>query len=257
VTPADPAAADPTAAILVIGDEVLSGRIVESNAVHLSRRLSELGVAVRRIVVLPDEVSAIAAEVATASEAFTHVITTGGVGPTHDDVTMAGVAAGLGRPLERHPETARVIRDFYGADMAEAALRMADLPRGAELISGPGIRFPVTRVGNVWIFPGSPGLLKAKFEAVHAHFAGTPFVTGALHLDASEPEIAPFLAQVQARFPRVAVGSYPQERDAPVRLVLTVRGKDAAQVEAALAALEAGLPGPVRRAADPAAAAGD
>lgn len=238
-------AGEPTAAVLVVGDEVLSGRVSDLNSLYLCRRLTDMGVAVKRGVLLPDEVPVIAAEVAACAARFTYVITSGGVGPTHDDVTLAGVAEGLSRPLERHPEAEAVIRSFYGADMAQAALRMADLPRGAVLVGAEGIRFPVTRVGNVWVFPGSPRLLKAKFEAVRHHFAHAPFVTRALHLDAGEPEIAPFLAEVQARFPEVAIGSYPQEPGAPVRLVLTARGRDGERVEGAIRALAEGLPGAV------------
>lgn len=239
------AAAEPTAAVLVVGDEVLSGRVTDLNTLYLCRRLTDLGVSVERGALLPDAVPAIAAEVAACAARYTHVVISGGVGPTHDDVTLAGVAAGLDRPLERHPEAEAVIRAFYGDRMAEAALRMADLPRGAELVAAEGIRFPVTRVANVWIFPGSPRLLKAKFEAVSRHFAHAPFVTRSLHLDAGEPEIAPFLAEVQCRFPEVAIGSYPQEPDAPVRLVLTVRGRDGERVARAFQALVEGLPGAV------------
>lgn len=239
---ADPAA-DPTAAILVIGDEVLAGRVRESNAAFLCRRLTDLGVSVRRVAVVPDDVPAIARELADSAPRFDYILTSGGVGPTHDDVTMAGVAAGLARPLARHAEAAAVIRGFYGADMADAALRMADLPEGADLITSPELRFPVVRVANVWIFPGSPHLLVAKFEAVRHHFAGRPFASGALEVDAGEPEIAAFLAEVQGRFPGVAVGSYPQEPGADVRLLVTVRGRDGRAVDGALAALRDGLKG--------------
>lgn len=232
---------DPTAAIVVVGDEVLSGRIEDSNALYLSRRLTDLGVAVRRIAVVPDDVPAIAAEVAAVAPRHTHVLTSGGVGPTHDDVTMEGVAKGLGRPLVRHPEAAAVIQRFYGPHMADAALRMADLPEGAELITTPEIRFPVIRIDNVWVFPGSPHLLQAKFEAMRGHFETIPFAGGALRVDAAEPEIAVFLQHIQGRFPAVAVGSYPQEPGAPVRLVLTARGKDPQAVAACLAALKEGL----------------
>lgn len=235
------AEADPTAAILVVGDEVLSGRIEDSNALYLCRRLTDLGVAVRRVAVVPDDVPAIAAEVAAMAPRFTHVLTSGGVGPTHDDVTMAGVAEGMARPLVRNPQAAAVIETFYGPHMADAAQRMADLPEGAELITSESIRFPVIRVANVWVFPGSPHLLQAKFEAVKGHFESTPFAGGVLRVDASEPEIAVFLGQVQARFPAVAVGSYPQEPGAPVPLLLTARGKDPKAVAACLAALKKGL----------------
>jgi FAD synthetase len=235
------AGTDPTAAICVVGDEVLSGRIEDSNALYLCRRLTDLGVAVRRVAVVPDDVPAIAAEIAAVAPAFTHVLTSGGVGPTHDDVTMEGVARGLGRPLTRHPEAAAVIQKFYGPDMADAALRMADLPEGAALVTNEAIRFPVIRVANVWVFPGSPHLLQAKFEAVKGHFESTPFAGGVLRADASEPEIARFLGETQARFPGVAIGSYPQEPGSPVRLLLTVRGKDGDAVAACLAALKDGL----------------
>jgi molybdenum cofactor synthesis domain-containing protein len=232
---------DPTAAVVVVGDEVLSGRIEDSNALYLCRRLTDLGVAVRRVAVVPDEVPAIAAEVAAVAPRFTHVLTSGGVGPTHDDVTMAGVAEGLSRPLVRHPEAAAVIQKFYGPHMADSALRMADLPEGAELITSEAIRFPVVRIANVWVFPGSPHLLQAKFEAVQGQFASTPFTAGVLQVDAAEPEIAAFLGKIQARFPGVAVGSYPQEPGSPVRLLLTARGKDPEAVAACVAALKEGL----------------
>jgi molybdenum cofactor synthesis domain-containing protein len=233
--------ADPTAAVVVVGDEVLSGRIEDSNALYLCRRLTDLGVTVRRVAVVPDDVPAIAAEVAAVAPRFTHVLTSGGVGPTHDDVTMEGVAKGLSRPLVRHPEAAAVIEKFYGPHMADAALRMADLPEGARLVTSEHIRFPVIRIDNVWVFPGSPHLLQAKFEAVKGHFASTPFAGGVLRVDASEPEIAGFLGEVQARFEGVAIGSYPQEPGVPVRLLLTARGKDAEAVAACLAALREGL----------------
>jgi len=235
------AGTDPTAAIVVVGDEVLSGRIEDSNALYLSRRLTDLGVAVRRVAVVPDDVPAIAAEVAAVAPRHTHVLTSGGVGPTHDDVTMEGVAKGLGRPLVRHPEAAAVIEKFYGPHMADAALRMADLPEGAELITNAEIRFPVIRIDNVWVFPGSPHLLQAKFEAVRGHFESSPFAGGVLRVDAAEPEIAAFLQKVQGRFPGVAIGSYPQEPGSPVRLLLTARGKDPRAVAACLAALKEGL----------------
>lgn len=238
---ADTHGTEPSAAILVIGDEVLSARVTDVNSVYLCRRLDELGVAVGRVVVVPDVVAQIAADVAELSASFTHVITTGGVGPTHDDVTMAGVAAAFDMPLVRHPVAERAIRDFYGADMADAALRMADLPKGAELVLEADMRFPVVHVGNVWIFPGSPHLLKMKFERVSDRFASTPYHTERLALNTGEPEIAPFLSQVQDRFADVAIGSYPQEPGEPVRLIITLKGKNADRVAAVLAALKEGL----------------
>jgi len=231
----------PSAAVLVIGDEVLSARVTDVNSVYLCRRLHELGVDVGRVVVVPDVVEQIAADVAELSAHFTHVITTGGVGPTHDDVTMAGVATAFNMPLVRHPLAEQAIRDFYGADMAQAALRMADLPQGAELVLEAGMRFPVVHVGNVWIFPGSPHLLKSKFERVADRFASTPYHTAQLALNTGEPEITPFLTEVQERFADVAIGSYPQEPGEPVRLIITLKGKDPKRVGEVLTVLAEGL----------------
>lgn len=233
--------ADPSAAIVVIGDEVLSGRVNDLNSLFLCRRLHDLGVAVRRVVVVPDEVALIARDVADCAAGYTHVITSGGVGPTHDDVTMQGVAAAFAMGMRRHPVAERAIRDFYGSDMAEAALRMADVPDGAELILSPEMRFPVVRVRNVWVFPGSPHLLRKKFEMVAGRFASTPYRTATLALNTGEPEIAPFLGDVQRRFPDVAIGSYPQEPGATVRLVITLKGKDPERVTACHRELAAGL----------------
>jgi len=236
-----PTVDEPTAAILVIGDEVLGARVTDVNSTFLCRRLSELGVAVKRVVVVPDEVPVIAAEVAACAAGFTHVITTGGVGPTHDDVTMESVAKGFGMALRRHPEAEAAIRAFYGADMNEAALRMAELPEGARLIMTPAMRFPVIRVENLWVFPGSPHLLKKKFEMVAGHFASTPFITETLCVNTGEPDIAPFLGEVQTRFPGAAIGSYPQEPGTPFRLMITVKGKNGEVVAATAAALREGL----------------
>jgi len=233
----------PTAAIVVIGDEVLSGRVEDINSLYLSRGLLELGVAVRRIVVVADVVADIAAEVRACADRFTHVFTTGGVGPTHDDVSLKGVAAAFGCRQVRSPQAERIIRDFYGAAMNDSALRMADIPQGAELVMPEGMRFPVVRVENVWVFPGSPHLLRAKFDALRDRFASTPFSNAQLAVNCGEPEIAAFLEQVQGEFPRVAIGSYPQEPGAPVRLILTLRGKDGGMVARVLEQLRSGLSG--------------
>ena len=224
---------EPTTAIIVIGDEVLSARVTDINSVYLCRRLTELGQAVARVVVVPDDIGQIARDVAECAATYTHVITTGGVGPTHDDVTMQGVAAAFGMELVRHPDAERAIRGFYGADMAPAALNMADLPEGAELVLNEGMRFPVVRVGNVWVFPGSPHLLKSKFESVAERFTSTPYHTATLRLNAGEPEITPLLSAVQGRYADVAIGSYPQEPGEPVQLIVTLKGKNAPSVAAA------------------------
>ena len=227
----------PTCAVIVIGDEVLGGRVEEVNASYLCRRLTDLGVSVRRVLIVPDEVDYIAREVADCAKSFTYVLTSGGVGPTHDDVTMEGVARAFGVALHCHAEAETVIREFYGEHMADSALTMAELPEGAELVMGEGIRFPVVRVENVWVFPGSPHLMKSKFEAVREHFAGTPFVSAQVAVNVDEPEIADLLRAVQGRHGDVAIGSYPQEPGARVKLVITLKGRKEKRVKAVRAEL--------------------
>ena len=174
-----------TAAVIIIGNEILSGKFPDENAPYLVRRLRELGVDLVRISVIPDGVEGIAAEVRAAAAGCDHVFTTGGVGPTHDDLTMAGVAAAFGVPLVRHDELATIIARKMRERMARgeegggeaavaAALRMADVPEGSQLWWDGPVKFPLVVKGNVAIFPGVPALLKLKFEAVAHRFAGVP-----------------------------------------------------------------------------------
>ena len=140
-----------TAAIVVIGDEILSGKFVEENAAYLIPALRDLGVALRRIEVVPDQLDDIAEAVRRAAERHDHVFTSGGVGPTHDDLTMAGIARAFGVEVVRHPELERLLRSFYGAKLEERNLRMAEVPAGAELVAADHPAWPVARFRNVYI----------------------------------------------------------------------------------------------------------
>src|SRR5437762_5526546 len=151
-----------TAGIIVIGNEILSGKTRDENALYLVRELRDLGVDVRKISVIPDELNLISDEVRIFSKAYDYVFTTGGVGPTHDDLTMEGIAGAFGRDIHRHPELESVLRQYYRDDL-HANLRMADIPRGARLVGGKGTWFPVIAVENVYIFPGVPEILRRKF----------------------------------------------------------------------------------------------
>src|SRR2546421_7816342 len=137
-----------TAGIILVGNEILSGKVEDANAVYLCRELRALGVDVRRITVIPDEVQLIADEVATFSRDYDVVFTSGGVGPTHDDVTIEGVARGLGRKVIRHPAIEQRLRDFYKEKANEARLRMADVPDGTELIVDGRLGFPTLKCEN-------------------------------------------------------------------------------------------------------------
>ena len=190
-------AANPTAAILLIGNEILSGKVQDENAHFLIRELRALGVALRRIEVVPDVTDEIAESVRTLSPRFDNVFTSGGVGPTHDDVTLAAVGQAFGMPIARHPDLEALLRGGYADRLHERDLRMADIPVGARLEYGPaGPRsdarapWPVVVVRNVWVLPGVPSIFRRKFEAVRDLFRAGPIHGRALFSRAGEGPIA-------------------------------------------------------------------
>ncbi|XP_070691381.1 FAD synthase isoform X2 [Pempheris klunzingeri] len=209
----------PTAAILIIGDEILKGHTVDTNSAFLTRALRKLGVSVQRITVIPDVQELIAKEVALLSPRYTHLITSGGIGPTHDDVTFESVAMAFQEELYPHPELARLVEEFFGVgDKDSAAMKLAMVPRSAKLNygtdpqTGQPLRYPLVSVRNVFIFPGIPSLMERAFNGLEHLFAGsgTTFHSREVFVDADEAEIAPVLTKLQAGWGRkVALGSYP------------------------------------------------
>jgi molybdenum cofactor synthesis domain-containing protein len=229
--------ATPTAAILIIGDEILSGKVEEENARYAVRELRALGVSLRRIEVLPDVVSEIATAVRTMSQRFDHVFTSGGVGPTHDDVTLPAVAAAFAMTLERRPELEAIIRQTMGREMHERDLRMAEIPTGARLIYGDPVdpvRWPVVAVDNVYILPGVPIIFRRKFETLRPLLSAIPIHGRFVLSREGEGAIAAALDAVVARFPDVAIGSYPQVEATTHKVKITFDGRDLANVECAV-----------------------
>jgi molybdenum cofactor synthesis domain-containing protein len=234
----------PTAAILVIGDEILSAKVEEQNARFLACELRALGVAVRRIEVIPDSVEEIARAVRDLSGRYDHVFTSGGVGPTHDDLTMPAVAAAFAMRLCRHPELEAMIRSAMGADLNERDLRMADIPEGARLEYGTGAaqpRWPVVAVRNVYVLPGVPEIFRRKFEMVRELFRAGTIHSRSVYSRLGEGAIAATLDDVVAEFPAVVVGSYPRLDACDHKVKITVDGRDAAEVDRATARVVAGL----------------
>ena len=227
----------PTAAILIIGEEILSGKVEEENARFLVQELRTLGVAVRRIEVLPDVLSEIAAAVKAMSERYDHVFTSGGVGPTHDDVTLPAVAAAFDMKVTRRPELADLIRGAMGSSLHDRDLRMADVPEGARLLSGDPpdpTRWPVVAVENVYVLPGVPQIFRRKFDVLRPLLRSGPIFSRAVYTSEPEGPIADTLDEVVAAFPTVTIGSYPRI-DAPDHKVkITLDGRDLTAVEAAL-----------------------
>lgn len=236
------AASERTAGLIVVGNEILSGKVVDTNAPFLARELRALGVELRRIVTVPDELPEIAAAVREFRERFDVVFTSGGIGPTHDDVTIAGIALGLGRPVIRHPQIERRLRDFYGEHANAARLKMADVPEGAELILDAKLGFPTILCDNLYVLPGIPQLFEQKFLGLRERFATAPWALRVVYTSAGEGAIAEHLDATLEAFPGLQLGSYPKLGDADYAVKLTLESKDAAYVDRALAHLLALLP---------------
>ena len=233
---------DRTAGIIIIGNEILSGKVVDTNSPFLTRELRALGVSVRRIVTIPDELDEIAAAVAEFHRVYDFVFTSGGVGPTHDDVTIEGVARGLGRRVIRHPAIEGRIREFYKDKANEARLKMSDVPEGTELIVDGRLGFPTLKCENIYVLPGIPEILEQKFQAIRDRFAASPYFLRLVYTSEGEGSIAEHLNATLAAFPELLLGSYPKIGDPEYAVKLTLESKDQDYVEQALAHLLRLLP---------------
>jgi FAD synthetase len=231
----------PSAAVVIIGNEILTGKFADENGPFLIRRLRALGCDLQRLVVIADDPNVIAREVLDCSSTFDHVITTGGVGPTHDDVTLASIAAGFGVPLVLEPALVALLGHF-DIQHDEATLQMARVPAGTELVSHAATSYPALKFKNVWILPGVPRLMQVKFEAIAHRFAGPEIHVARLFVTEHETAIALTLTAIVARHPLVAVGSYPRFGEADYRVILTLESKDRDALDAAVAELSANLP---------------
>ncbi|HEY1553653.1 MAG TPA: molybdopterin-binding protein [Kofleriaceae bacterium] len=253
-----------TAAIVVIGDEILSGKFVEENAAFLIGELRALGVDLRRITVIPDELDDIAATVRDASARADFVFTSGGVGPTHDDVTIAAIARAFGTTVARHPELEAKVRAYWKDQLADANLRLADVPAGSELVyparptvsgalhsGGTDQVWPVVCFRNVYILPGVPALFRRKFVDIRDRFRAATVTAARLYIDLEEGELAPHLDAVVAAHPGVRVGSYPRFSERDFRVLVTLEGPASEEVTAAFAALAARLGAHVVRREEP------
>ena len=235
-------APNPTAALIVIGNEVLSGRTQDANLRYLATRLGEIGMPLREARVIPDGPEVIVATVNELRARYGDVFTTGGIGPTHDDITSECVAAAFGVPWEPHPEAwARMDRHYAPGEFNAARQRMATMPRGASLIENPISIAPGFTIGNVHVMAGVPRIMQAMFESLAPTLAGgAPILSRAVHT-ARVPEgrIAEGLAAIQARHPDLDLGSYPYYRKDASGVAIVAKGTDAAAAESAIAEVAA------------------
>jgi molybdenum cofactor synthesis domain-containing protein len=233
-----------TAAALIIGNEILTGKVHEQNVFVMASELFELGVELRRIVVCPDEVPVIVRDLRELASTHDVVITSGGVGPTHDDVTIKAVAAAFDVPVVRAPTYESMLRAHYGDRVTDMHLRMADVPQGCRLISSAETSWPTIAMKNVYVFPGVPQIFKHKFPVMRSELKDSSrFFSRAVYVSLDEPALAPLLDLVAAAHPHVNIGSYLYwGDDSDYRTKLTVDGRDEAQVVHCFEALLTGIP---------------
>jgi molybdenum cofactor synthesis domain-containing protein len=231
-----------TAAALIIGNEILSGKVRDTNGPLLIDLLHELGVRLRRLVYLGDTIGEIADELRSCSDRFDAVVTSGGIGPTHDDRTIAAVAEAFAVRVVVNPELEAMIRTWWGDRFTESALRMAEVPEGARLVRGGSGLLPVVVFRNVYLLPGVPRLFEAELGALRAELSGRPLQMSSLYLRCDESRIAPVLGQVDAEFPQVSIGSYPRLEAEDYRIWVTVEAEERDAVDRAVARLLALLP---------------
>jgi molybdenum cofactor synthesis domain-containing protein len=233
----------PTAAVLVVGNEVLSAKVRDENGPYAAAALRARGVQLSAVLTLPDQVDVLQEAVGRERQRVDWLFTSGGIGPTHDDVTLLAVARALGRDLERHAGLADHLRDVYrrrGLEVPEAALRMADVPAGTRLVGDA--RYPVLVVENVVALPGPPQFFRAQLDAFLPALAAPPFQLACLYVSLGEDRFALALDRVAQAFPDVGIGSYPRFDEADHRVKLTFEAKDLARVEAAVQAFLEVLP---------------
>jgi FAD synthetase len=231
-----------TAGIVIIGNEVLSGKTQDINSHFFCTELRQLGVDVQKISTIPDEIELIGSEVAVFSKRFDWVFTSGGVGPTHDDVTIEGIAHGFSLKVIRHPDIERRIRQRLGTDTNEARLRMANVPEGAELLATEALFAPVVKIHNVFIFPGIPKILQERFHAIKERFRDAPYFLKAVYVRQGEGVIADLMNNLLHRYPELLLGSYPVIDVPDYKVKVTLESKDSAYLDRALESFLSSLP---------------
>lgn len=237
---------NPTAAMLVIGDEILSGRTRDANMHFLAGELARVGVDLEEVRIVSDKAARIVAALNALRDGYDHVFTSGGIGPTHDDITADAVASAFGVGIDVRDDARAILAAHYqrtGLELNTARLRMARIPDGATLIDNPVSAAPGFTLGNVHVMAGVPAIFQAMVASVLPQLqGGAPLLGQTLCVNRGEGEIAADLAALAQAHPGVSIGSYPFQRDGAFSVNIVVRGSDRAAVDAAMVALCATFP---------------
>lgn len=225
-----------TAAILIIGNEILSGRTKDANVGYLAEQFTEIGIILSEVRMIPDDEGTIIKAINELRAQCAYVFTSGGIGPTHDDITSASIAKAFSVNLERNPEALAMLQSHYTPDeLNESRLKMADIPAGASLIENPISKAPGFILENVHVLAGVPKILQAMFEQIRSQLTGGPkMLSHTLSSLKTEGVIAADLKRLQAEFPDVDIGSYPYFKNGEFGVSIVLRSTDAEQLEAAI-----------------------
>ena len=237
---------NPTAAMLVIGDEILSGRTRDANMYHLAGQLTEQGIDLKEVRVVSDDPKAIIAAVQSLSDSYTHVFTSGGIGPTHDDITADCIAKAFGVHINVRDDARAILQTHYDAQkqpLNEARLRMARIPVGASLIDNPVSKAPGFTLKNVHVMAGVPSIFQAMTASVLPSLTGgQPLISQTYRIERGEGDIAAPLGALAEAFPELSIGCYPFQKDDLFGANVVIRGTDSGMLDQAMAQLKAEFP---------------
>ncbi len=224
-----------TAGLMIIGDEILSGRTQDKNIAYIADHLTTIGIQLREVRIVPDQEDRIVGAVNAMRHDYSYVFTTGGIGPTHDDITADAIAKAFEVAIDVDPRAVAIMSERYTPErLTEARLRMARIPEGAELIDNPISRTPGFMIGNVIVMAGIPSIMQVMLDAATPMLrTGKKMLSATVQVSAPEGDIAPVLSGVAASFPEVAMGSYPFFRDGQLGVHIVLRALDPAKLEAA------------------------
>jgi len=232
-----------TAAFLVIGDEILSGRTKDKNIGFLAEYLTAVGIDLREVRVVPDEQDKIVGAVNALRNEYTYVFTSGGIGPTHDDITADSIAVAFGVSIDVDPRARAILEDHYPeGQLTEARLRMARIPAGADLIENKVSKAPGFRIGNVHVMAGVPSIMQAMVDAIVPTLkTGRKILSRTVDAGLPESRLAKRLGEIQADYPDTMIGSYPRAKDGRFTTQIVIRSRDEAPLANATAAVEAAV----------------